>query len=91
MKIPAFYIQLGFSVALASDLATNIKMVAIAAVVGPVLLVFRKLTPEMGSLMKVFDPLFKILGRPKNATGALSITFRALSGQVSMIAAVIAG
>jgi TP901 family phage tail tape measure protein len=66
-----------------------IKIAAIAAAVGPALLVFGKLTTGVGSLMKVFGPLFKILGGAKNATGALSIAFKALTGPVGIIAAVI--
>jgi phage-related protein len=66
-----------------------IKIAAIASVVGPALLVFGKLTTGVGSLMKVFGPLFKILGGAKNATGALSIAFKALTGPVGIIAAVI--
>ncbi len=58
---------------------TIIKILALAAAVGPVLVVVGKMTSGIGSFMRVLAPLCKLLGGAQVSTGLLGSAFAALA------------
>ena len=70
---------------------TIIKIAAIAAAAGPVLVVVGKVVSSIGTLMKVLAPLAKLLGGASASTGAFGSVLTALTGPVGIAIAAIAG
>lgn len=69
---------------------TIIKFAAIAAAIGPVLLVVGKLVSSVGSIVSVFGKAVSGIGSLMTSMGGLSGVFAALTGPIGIIVGVIA-
>lgn len=70
---------------------TIVKVAAVAAALGPVLIVLGKVTSGVGSFMKILAPLCKLLGGAQASTGLLGSALTALTGPVGIAVAAVAG
>lgn len=74
-----------------SQMQMIVTIAAVAAAVGPVLLVIGKTTTAIGTVMRVLSPLVSMIGGVNTATGALGAVFTALTGPIGIVVAAVAG
>ncbi len=70
---------------------TIVKVAAVAAAIGPLLVVMGKVVPSVGTIMKVLAPLAKAIGGSQTAVGLLGKALALLTGPIGIVVAAIAG
>ncbi len=70
---------------------TIVKVAAVAAAIGPLLVVLGKVVSSVGTIMKVMAPLAKAIGGSQTSVGLLAKAFALLIGPVGIVVAAIAG